>query len=381
MDGPSRSPKHKPIPSGRSPVQGPVSGKGPPVRISTRSAKPEAPPARKPTSVKPLRIEPTQAATPQFLQPKPKPEPEAQRAPKRISSRAPKAEAAPEPELVPKRNSARVAVPKPAVEAEVKAVETPKAESKREPKVKSVRIGKAPSWANKKLAGILIALIVVLSGAAVTLAFKIHSKHQTVAHGEQSGSSDSGDAHESESGENIVHQANLPGTLKLPKRRAPTRANLLLARNGAVASGCTRPELLIDGDSINYDGNNGYAYSGNGNPNELMTVTLKEPAEMNRIRFLLWDRDDRHYSYILSVSADGKTFKPIQDNSKKECRSWQQIKFERQTVKAVAIKGFGDVNSGQLHVVEIEGYDDNESCTRLSDGGFESPSMSAKSFQ
>src|SRR5262249_46035137 len=49
---------------------------------------------------------------------------------------------------------------------------------------------------------------------------------------------------------------------------------------------------------------------------------------------------------------------PIADNSTRECRSWQQVSFERQRVKAVTLKGIADTANNMFHVVEVEGFDD-----------------------
>jgi hypothetical protein len=341
-------------------------------------------PARKPTAVKPLRIEPEpEPAKPQFLQ-KSAPQP----VPRRISSRAPKPEIANEPEIIPKRISARAkpvstkspasAEPAPEPAVKQKPAEALKAESKREVKAKSERSGKAPNWAHKKVAAVLIAMIVLLSGTAVALVIKIRAqKHSTTSQAERP--NETGDVHDSDTPGGVVHQVNLPGKLRLPRLHATSHTNLLLARNGAVASGCANPHFLNDGDAINYDGNSGYAYSDNNNPNEMMTITLREPTEMNHIRFLLWDKDDRSYRYILSTSMDGKTFNPIHDNSKKDSRSWQEIYFPTQKVKAVAIKGVANSANNQLHVVEVEAY--NESGSPVMSDGFESPTIGPNNFQ
>jgi hypothetical protein len=212
---------------------------------------------------------------------------------------------------------------------------------------------------HKKIVVGLIAMIVVLVCVIAGLLIKRHG------HGAGSAVLDSDGGDSNASGSNGGGAANPTGSRvafplvpEFAKKRARSAHNLLLASDGAVATGGQRPELLNDGNNDNYDGSNGYAYTDNNDPNQAMVITLKAPVQMTRIRFLLWDKDERSYRYIASVSADGKNFKKVQDNSKRESRSWQQIRFARQKVKAVQIKGIAGTSDNNCHVVEIEGYDD-----------------------
>ena len=212
---------------------------------------------------------------------------------------------------------------------------------------------------HKKIVVGLIAAIVVLVCVIAGLLVKRYASHSATPGSGDSGSvADSGNGSDGggfgPTGSRVAHSL-VP---EFVKKRARSAHNLLLATSGAVATGGQNPQLLIDGNSENYDGGNGYAYTDNNNPNDVMTVTLKEPVQMTRVRFLLWDKDERSYRYIVSVSADGKNFKKVQDNSKRESRSWQQIRFARQKVKAVQVKGIAGTSDNNFHVVEIEAYDD-----------------------
>ena len=223
----------------------------------------------------------------------------------------------------------------------------------------------------KKMAVALAALILIAAAAGAAVWFKKHSSGAgATAHKGPNGSGGvlaGGGGGDDDGSSSPAMQARMAvGSAAFQKQRPRSNSNLLLAQNGAVPSGCTNPQFLNDGNSTDYDGGNGYASYTSSNPAEgPMTVTLKEPHEMTRVRFLLWDKDERTYRYILSVSPDGKTWKKIKDNSKTECRSWQELKFERQKVKAVAIKGTGGTSGDQLHVVELEGYDDGEEAAKL----------------
>lgn len=197
----------------------------------------------------------------------------------------------------------------------------------------------------------------VLAGVCVLLTAA--SGYKLAAKGATSGEP-TGPVPEKNSAARPVVGVTEPAPAAAPKKRV-SGGNLLLAARGAVASGCERPEVMIDGDSINYDGGQGYSsYDMNNNQQQGCVVTLPEPAELSRIRFLLWDKDPRVYTYQAFVSADGKTWKQIADKSKAPVSSWQDLRFELQPVKAVRIKGLTSSANQYFHIVEMEGYNEGK---------------------
>jgi len=136
--------------------------------------------------------------------------------------------------------------------------------------------------------------------------------------------------------------------------------NYALAANGAQAAGGTNPGELIDGNVTNYAGGTGFATSvWNTDPPQFFIVTLKEPAAIDCIRMLLWDRDpERYYRYKLEVCADaeGKAWELVADHrgAAEQCRGWQVVRFKQQQVKLIRLTGtFNSANSG-FHVVELQ---------------------------
>lgn len=210
------------------------------------------------------------------------------------------------------------------------------------------------SLSKKKFITALVATISTLACVAAAMWMKKHPSVQAAMVRDESHGSETS-AHPSTP---AVHSVLVspPFNPQLLKKHVRVKRNLLLERSGAVASGCSNPQLLNDGNSEKYDGSSGYAFTSSEEP---MLITLAEPVEMNRVRFLLWDLDKRTYRYILSISPDGKTWISVQDNSKKDSQSWQEIKFDRQKVKAVALKGIANSENNGFHVIEIEGYDDD----------------------
>ena len=60
---------------------------------------------------------------------------------------------------------------------------------------------------------------------------------------------------------------------------------------------------------------------------------------ISSFRLLLWDCDDRTYSYYIEVSNDQKSWKKVVDKSKEPCRAFELIQFEAQVVTFVRLVG------------------------------------------
>lgn len=54
---------------------------------------------------------------------------------------------------------------------------------------------------------------------------------------------------------------------------------------------------------------------------------------------LLWDCDDRTYSYYIEVSNDQRSWVKVADKSGESCSSWQLIKFQAMPVTFIKIVG------------------------------------------
>ena len=135
--------------------------------------------------------------------------------------------------------------------------------------------------------------------------------------------------------------------------------NFAFAGHGAKASGGKHPEFLIDGNVKDYTGSEGFAdHMWNAKPQQSFLIELKKPSEIDCIRFLLWDMDERFYRYKLEVSNDPhvKNWTLITDKSGPDdtCRGWQILRFPALTVKFIRLTGtYNSANSG-FHVVELE---------------------------
>jgi hypothetical protein len=140
----------------------------------------------------------------------------------------------------------------------------------------------------------------------------------------------------------------------------PWSFNFALGIHGAVASGCERAPLLIDGNSSAFDGGEGYAATDwSAKPPQAMLITFKEAVTVNTVRFLLWNQDTRFYRYKLeaSPSAEGDDWKVISDHSLTgEFRGWQLLPFPAQLVRRFRLTGMFNSSNNQFHVVEFQAY-------------------------
>ena len=154
-----------------------------------------------------------------------------------------------------------------------------------------------------------------------------------------------------------LRKRNSSKTTSKQAPKQPWHYNYALAANGGTASGCDKPNLLVDGNSTVYDGGDGYAATDwSVNPPQTMLITLKETVDINTVRFLLWDGDPRHYCFKLEVSAEaeGDHWTLISDCTKGEYRGWQLLPFSTQKVRRFKLTGTFNSANNYFHVVEFQ---------------------------
>ena len=71
-------------------------------------------------------------------------------------------------------------------------------------------------------------------------------------------------------------------------------------------------------------------------------------------RLLLWDCDERSYSYFIEVSNNEKDWEVVWDRSKVPCRSWQTITFPRRPIVYIKIVGTYNTANEVFHCVHFE---------------------------
>lgn len=89
---------------------------------------------------------------------------------------------------------------------------------------------------------------------------------------------------------------------------------------------------------------------------EGIVVELGQSSVINRLRFLLWDGDNREYKYYVEASFDQKKWNRIVDRTKSGNRSWQDCYFHPQVVRFIRLIGTENTSNSVFHVVSLEAY-------------------------
>ncbi len=112
----------------------------------------------------------------------------------------------------------------------------------------------------------------------------------------------------------------------------------------------------MNGDTSNYDWDSGYTCHQLGSG--AIIVQLGQPYAISSMRYimivlrvcfrllhlwfsrlLLWDCDDRSYSYYVEVSVNNRDWDVVCDRSRENCKSWQTINFPRRAIVYIKIVG------------------------------------------
>ena len=126
-------------------------------------------------------------------------------------------------------------------------------------------------------------------------------------------------------------------------------------QNGThVSKGCHYPNRMLREDWREYDGSNGYTYAAN---NQIIQINFRMAYIINTLKFLLWDKDDRHYNYKIEISKDSQVWTTLCDSTQK--KSWQEMQIKETQIKHIRLIGTGgNGNHQQLHIVKFMAYFD-----------------------
>ncbi|CAO2608665.1 BTB/POZ domain-containing protein 9 [Lemmus lemmus] len=126
-----------------------------------------------------------------------------------------------------------------------------------------------------------------------------------------------------------------------------------IADCASVIEGVSRSRnALLNGDTKNYDWDSGYTCHQLGSG--AIVVQLAQPYMIGSIRLLLWDCDDRSYSYYVEVSTNQQQWTMVADRTKVSCKSWQSVTFERQPASFIRIVGTHNTANEVFHCVHFE---------------------------
>ncbi|XP_063603510.1 BTB/POZ domain-containing protein 9-like [Penaeus indicus] len=133
--------------------------------------------------------------------------------------------------------------------------------------------------------------------------------------------------------------------------------NVAVPSKGAqVLQGEMRANLL-DGNVSTYDLDRGFTrHPIDDNNGQGILIKLGMQCIINHMRMMLWDKDQRGYSYYIEVSMDQKDWVRVIDHTRYHCRSWQYLYFPARVVRYIRIVGTNNTVNRVFHVVAFEAY-------------------------
>lgn len=99
-------------------------------------------------------------------------------------------------------------------------------------------------------------------------------------------------------------------------------------------------DILLNGDTMNYDSENGYAsHELDEEDDENLVIQLGQPYYIESMRMLLLDVDDRSYQFYIETSLDKDSWTMVADKRSEYSRSWQTLTFEPTLCSFIRIVG------------------------------------------
>lgn len=146
--------------------------------------------------------------------------------------------------------------------------------------------------------------------------------------------------------------------------------NIATVKHGSrISQGTCDGFTLLDASDHPYDIEKGYtrhSISSKSDDNGII-VELGSIYIVNFIKLLLWDLDNRSYSYVVDISVDKISWDRVIDHSNYHCRSWQYLHFEKRAVKFIRITGTHNTVNRVFHLVSMEAMFTNN-LPRIIDG-------------
>ncbi|XP_022902316.1 BTB/POZ domain-containing protein 9 [Onthophagus taurus] len=145
--------------------------------------------------------------------------------------------------------------------------------------------------------------------------------------------------------------------LKIPKMQKdiiiPTYNIATVQKGAVVIEGVSRSRhTLLDGDTKHYDWDRGYTCHQLGSG--AILIQLAQPYILSSLRLLLWDLDDRSYSYYIESSVNIWDWEVMIDKTRENCQSWQVVKFPPRPVVYIRIVGTRNSENEVFHCVHFE---------------------------
>lgn len=133
----------------------------------------------------------------------------------------------------------------------------------------------------------------------------------------------------------------------------PTENIATVQACASVIEGVSRSRnALLNGDTSHYDWDSGYTCHQLGSG--AIVIQLAQPYVLGSMRLLLWDCDERSYSYYVELSTNQQHWVRVVDRTKVACRSWQTLTFDRQSASFIRIVGTHNTANEVFHCVHFE---------------------------
>lgn len=161
-----------------------------------------------------------------------------------------------------------------------------------------------------------------------------------------------------------IHVKTQSRVNRLPHRgRVCPEENIATLKHGArvIQGTCDEATFSILDDTrgtaqLPYDMEKGYTrHAINLNEDNGIVIELSDIFIINFIKLLLWDLDNRSYSYTVEVSVEKTVWDVVIDHSLYHCRSWQNLYFAKRPVKFIRVTGTHNTINRVFHLVSLEG--------------------------
>ena len=119
---------------------------------------------------------------------------------------------------------------------------------------------------------------------------------------------------------------------------APTANIATVEMSASVIEGVSRTRNdLLNGNVHDFDWDSGYTCHQLGSG--VIIIQLGQPYYIGSLRLLLWDCDDRTYSFYIETSTNQKNWEMAVDKRNEQLRSWQHFTFSARPVVFLKIVG------------------------------------------
>lgn len=145
--------------------------------------------------------------------------------------------------------------------------------------------------------------------------------------------------------------ANVPKTIN--GIIAPNYNVATVEKSAVVLEGVSRNKnSLLNGNCRDYDWDCGYTCHQLGSG--MIVIQLGQVYLIDSFRLLLWDCDERFYSFYIETSTDEKNWEIVVDRRNSREKSWQTFSFEQRPMSFIRIVGTYNSANEIFHIVHFE---------------------------